>query len=630
MTHITTDKQSTAAILMLLSVIGYSIVPLVIDYAAPGNNPFLLNALIRLVLVTTTLVYLARTNIDLLRNQELRRIVKSRSKGWIFVLAALGPLDYGFFLWAAQIVDTAIVVIIYELWSLPFIFLMDRLLRDKSATAPRHHPVNRETIILLGLAVAGFIFVTLGPTGGHLGTEGPAGIAVEWGILLAMAAAGFASFAAFSFRWSRDARRELSDPGEADSLQLALNLICFVIISIPALIVNMLLSIAGISGGTFITGRGALLALVIGLLAGVSGILFRMSNTLSADPAINAMFYLKPVLALIVLALVTSVDIARGDFVAIGAAAILVTNLLINFDPEKRYGPHSRMGFKALILGIWLFGTVVYFRDEIFDDLLSIDFVWKGGEYWGALGLSATIFTLILSFRITRLVERTSREEEHVVHLFRRLELMVMHKVLSPRILDDILTIDSTTDLHQRKTFSTSSTDESDALQLAYQSAMHQLETAVWAKDGPGNQDRVQQQELMEMAADIDSLVQSKQYGREFGESIAIVVFALITISLAVLVRPATAESIWVGFLVEMFAITFAATIAFLVFNLVDIWRDRGGDVLIKTGLHFGYRVMFRSPSNLRKERIIAVVIGAGVAIVFGFLLWDKWHSIGS
>lgn len=629
MRHPSTDKQSTAAILMFLSVVGYSIVPLIIDYAAPENNPFLLNAVIRLALVATTLVYLARTNLELLRNKDLRRLLKNRSKGWIFFLAALGPLDYGFFLWAAQIVDTTIVVIIYELWSLPFIFLMDRLLRERNATEPKHQPVNRETIILLIFAVAGFIFVTLGPTGGSLGTVGPTGIAVEWGILVAVAAAGFASFAAFSFRWSRDARRDLSDPGEADTLQLALNLICFVIISIPALIANLLLSIPGVSDGVLITRRGALLGLVIGMLAGISGILFRMSNTLSTDPAVNAMFYLKPVLALIALTLVTSVDIARGDLVAIGAAAILATNLLINFDPEKRYGPHSRVGFKALILGTWFFGTIVYFRDEIFGNIILVDFVWKGGEYWSALGLSATIFTLILAFRITRLVERTSREEERVVQLFRHLELMVTRRVLSPSILDDVLTIDSITVRHRPTGISMSSGAPSDPLELAYLSAMRQLETAASIKNTRGKQDIVHQQELIELAAEIDALVHSKQYGRDFGETIAIVIFSLITVSLAVLVRPGTADSMWTGFLVEMFSTVFAATISFLVFNLVDMSRDRGGDVLIKTGLSSGYRVMFRSPSNLRRERLIAVIVGTSVAVVFGFLFWEKWQAIG-
>ena len=82
------------------------------------------------------------------------------------------------------------------------------------------------------------------------------------------------------------------------------------------------------------------------------------------------------------------------------------------------------------------------------------------------------------------------------------------------------------------------------------------------------------------------------------------------------------------GFLVEMFSMTFVATIAFLVFDLVDMWRDRGGDVLIKVGLHSRYRVMFRFPSNLNRERIISVIVGAGVAVVFAFLLWDKWQTL--
>ena len=151
-----------------------------------------------------------------------------------------------------------------------------------------------------------------------------------------MAAAVFASFAAFSFRWAGDARREMPDPGSGGSVEVALNLVCFVAVSVPALAANLVLSFVDASDGNSLTAAAVLVALMIGVVAGVAGILFRVSNTFTTTPAVNAMFYLKPVLALVILVCVTDVEVARGDLAALGAYAILTANLLINTDAGTR------------------------------------------------------------------------------------------------------------------------------------------------------------------------------------------------------------------------------------------------------------------------------------------------------
>ena len=69
------ERRRPAATLMLLSVAGYSIVPLLFDHAGDGNDPFLLNAVIRAALVVTILGYLFATAPGLLAAKEVRRLL---------------------------------------------------------------------------------------------------------------------------------------------------------------------------------------------------------------------------------------------------------------------------------------------------------------------------------------------------------------------------------------------------------------------------------------------------------------------------------------------------------------------------------------------------------------------------
>ena len=117
---------------------------------------------------------------------------------------------------------------------------------------------------------------------------------------------------------------------------------------------------------------------------------------------------MSPVLALAVLVWL-GVTLPRFDLFVIGAALIIAVNILLQLKPDKerdlsKFGkealPGTRLGFVAFILSIWMFGTAVYLRDEIIPDgWLS----WGANDYWGLIALSATVFALILGFRVARL-----------------------------------------------------------------------------------------------------------------------------------------------------------------------------------------------------------------------------------
>ena len=113
------------------------------------------------------------------------------------------------------------------------------------------------------------------------------------------------------------------------------------------------------------------------------------------------------------LGLFSHIGVARVDYLVIGAAAIIVSNLLINFEAEIRWG------FKALILALLISGTVVYLREGVFVHFGVESWWWKGGGYFESITLSATVFTLLLAFRVTRLVSRTSEEDNRTFIVYR-------------------------------------------------------------------------------------------------------------------------------------------------------------------------------------------------------------------
>ena len=170
-------------------------------------------------------------------------------------------------------------------------------------------------------------------------------------------------------------------------------------------------------------------------LAGAT-MLWRHANLITDNLGINAISYATPVLSLFWLFLFSQAEVARVDYLIIGAASIITTNLLINFKAE------IKMGFKSLILAMWACGAFVYLRDELLQFLPVDTWLIPGEAYLGALGLAATVFTLVLSFRVARLAERTQEEDNLIFVLFQNLEILVVRKLIDPSVREHILTID--------------------------------------------------------------------------------------------------------------------------------------------------------------------------------------------
>ena len=427
--------------------------------------------------------------------------------------------------------------------------------------------------------------------------------AVAIGSVLAIFAAWAGALeAAFNFRWGASLSQELVILGRLEKVDPQVDLFCVVVafaiastISTPIHAAAGLLTGESITLGVFVTAVG-----IGGFVQAMSSISYRASILRTDNLGINAMGYAIPILSLFWLALFSLVNVDRVDYLIIGAAAIITANLLINFEAEIRFG------FKALILTLWICGAFVYLRDDLLQHLPFDGWMWSGDFYFEALALSATVFTLILSFRVARLVTRTQDEDNRVFSLFQSLNLLARRGLIDSSIRDYIRAMDGS--------------QSPEELQNAYNQAklcFAQLDTANLAPT-----DQVQ---LAEAEAQLNTLAHSRQQGIEFGELFSLIIFGGITVFLALLSRPDVSD--WTGFLIDIFTVLFSSVIVFLIVNVWDLQRDRIGRILQKQPDYDGYGVVFRDARSRRFEQGISIIIGIAVTVAYAGLLWHKWVS---
>ena len=357
------------------------------------------------------------------------------------------------------------------------------------------------------------------------------------------------------------------------------------------------------------------LSIVGGLLSsGVGDFLFRKANSITTNLGVNAISYAAPIFALIWLMPFSQFEWHGFDYVVIGALAVVIANLLINFEAEIGWG------FRSLVTALWVCGVVAYSRDDIYQFVGIEDWFWLDvGGYYQILALSATVFTLLLAFRVARLVTRTRDEDNRALAIFRDTEELVGRGVLAATVCQNVLTIDAS---------------QGADMEGAYEEARTQVAVAV-RRAGPSDKER-----LLALQGQLDMLARSRQQGINFGELCSLVVFASITISLALLTRPPISGV--TGFLVEMFVILFGSVVVFLTVNVWDLQRERSSVLLERRPTRWpawpshlsdpsgdrtygGYGVVFSDRGGRVFEQWMSVVVGLVIVCAYIGLMGHKW-----
>ena len=419
---------------MLLAVLGFSAVPLLISLGG-REAPFLLTASLKagaiigaslfLVVFYRPLSFSTRTWAKIgssLVKAPLRIGGRTIYSPLPILLMAIAYFDHTFFALAVSYIDVAIATVVYETWPIFLIALTALLFRGtKSYTI-----TTFEIYSLSILVFAGFAFVVLSQAY-ELGLGETTLAQLLTGSVFLIIAPALAPLAAFGLRWGVDLGNSLSGTSNTDDEDRSYQLFGVImanIICLPAIFV---------AGRVYfqetIPTNIAVYAVVGGVVfLSVGNIAWRTANLVTHDLGINTISYLTLVLGLIWLFLCSQVGVIRVDYLIIGTAAILTANLLINFEAERL------IGFKALVVALWACGTVVYLRGGAWG-------IWVGGDYFNALALSATVFILILSFRVDSRATRVLDEDNRSFRLVRELDALARRGLISSDTCEYVLTV---------------------------------------------------------------------------------------------------------------------------------------------------------------------------------------------
>ena len=513
---------------------------------------------------------------------------------WRILLTILGNCEYALFAWSLQYIDITMATIVFQSWPIFFLILSALLLRENI-----RHLHNGKTalslFLLVSLSIIGFAFIVFSQSG-EIGQLGNVSRLIT-GVVLVAGAMVLGNLKAFGIDWGRRLGNQLSGSitGLGSSPAMFFVLVSFLISSFGAAAVGLIVGLGRAETWDMeILGMAFLGGLIVN---GTAGIMWRKANMADDDIGFNALGYAIPVVAILFLLLFGMAGVSQVDYLIIGVMAIVVANLLINFEAEVRWS------FEALILALGGCGTLIYFRDELLGWLGIPNWTWSGDGYFGSIAMTATVFTLLLAFRVARLITRTNDEESRTFNILRKLDRLVKRGVIDEDVRYCIMVIDET--------------NNQSTLKEYYLKARGYIANATPENDSDSDT-------LVQVEADLDMLVRSQQTTPVLGEIFALLVFAGITIFLTIFTKPTEPEG-WIRLLLDLFAMLVSSVIVFLMIYSMDLDRERDAHILERTTEDGEYLLLFPDTERRLFDQWLSVAVGVIIILVYAGLMAHKW-----
>ena len=622
---------------MLIAAIGYSFLPLAVVLFGGEDAPFLFNAGWRAGIAVIYTLFLAGYSVrhrDLFFNSAVWKRIGRNMVSWKILIIMVAYFDIALFAMSIKHIGVVVPTIMMQLSvfvSVIFVWFSSGGKDDGDKKGPEKRP---STIFFMAVGATGVAFVILSL---DLGSVGADDIRLAYlGLLLAAGSAIISGLNSLNKNWGEDLAGDLTDKNlvestkdNIESVKLLGATAAGLIASIGIIIIQLSIGLADV--GTIASGveriNPNLFIIIAGVACshGIAGLFWRKADSQSLGLETRAILNIQPILSLLGLMLLSiaavrafvidlpfiavskeDLEIAwnRVDLLIMGTAAVISASILVGFEAESR-----RWGFKVLILSLGSCGAFVYLRDEIFEILgkrgilPASDGVPIVDGYFTWVAVSATIFTLLLAFRVASLVTRTSYEEAEAFRVFRKLELLHRRGVIDDDVLKYINQV------------------ESSGNQVALKNAYGEVRSYIYRAYQTDLTDTADLQTLNSAEAELDDLVRSKQLGMVLGEVFALLIFAGMTISVALLFRPNEAQA-FTRFFVDIFAMIIAAVVMFLTINVRDM-RDQRIDEQLE---HDGgdWKVSFHETGQRTDHLLLSIVVGITILLTYSALLADK------
>ena len=358
--------ETGCVVAVALAATANGVVPLLIDLTALGANPFIFNGVISGSVAGLALVFLkVSSRVAFGRSLSYREVWRPGTawlcwdrgasppsaraprgvRDWArtpVVWGAVGSLALAAFTMAVRYVDTAVVVAIFQLWTLLAVLLLGRLGRLLAVGDHRPHRITPRQTLLAGVAFAGAVFVVLSETA-HVGLSSrwAALFGLGWAFLSALLASLVVPTSVSMGHLAHAHAWRGANPAGSKELQLAWCAIYGVLwIKASGALLNFGLGGFSVALGHGVAlGRSALFgALLIAALGLAATVLVRWALHSSPNLGHQASNYLAPVVSLTLLAVFTELSVERLDLLLVGVGLIVAANVLIRPKPTPASG----------------------------------------------------------------------------------------------------------------------------------------------------------------------------------------------------------------------------------------------------------------------------------------------------
>lgn len=622
---------------MLGTVVCLSLIPVFIKGGSASAYPFLFTGAWRLIVCVASLSFIGIFYRRLFRSGAARAAVRKNGLNRHFALGIVSILDYALFAAASRFVDTVIVSVIFESWPLFFVLYMSWLYKGTG----RYSRNFWSRLGFMLLAFAGIGFAAASSNGPEFSGDLRR---VLQGVSLAVLAAMATIITAHVFKWAsqtaEDYRELCESPGAGGeekniyehfttrtlmTPEVLFAIFAYAICCGFGAVLNI--AVSAFTGewrqadellfGSIAGGVNVLFILAAGAAYTGVTVLWRLSNVITKNLAINTLIYLVPVFTVFLLWFFFDIKIARPDYFLIAATAIITANLLVNFDAAISFS------YKGLIVSFWGSGVIVHLCGWFQLDILA---------YFYVIAISTAMFVMAVSFRLNRVLYAAHEEKFITLDLLRKLfnlsdsarvdiarqtaggedgrgALRDFKDACRARLL--FLKIDASGDYRQ--------------IRGAYVKITRVFSRMAESARRRGDKNALR--EIYSIASSVDKLILCHGYGKNFGELVAIFILGASPILVMLFAYPA-AEYPMSAVVIKLFATAASASIVFMFFNIVTIQQVRSAPVVSSfnsppekrrlLGVKFGKKLGYGF------ERELSIVVCAVIFAVFSYVFWSS------